>query len=260
MEEVQLQIDERGVATVLLDRPQSHHALTSAMISRLAQVAIELGSKRNLRVVVLGSKGPVFCAGADLNWMKAQFSASFEARRREALKLARMLRSWNELPLPLIARVQGNGYGGALGLMAVADNVLASRNASFTFSEVRLGLIPATISPFVLARIGVSKARERMLDASVFSAETARNLGLVNRVVEPDMMDNDVEEAVTRFLRCSPKAIARAKALLRRQTMQIDDALLELVATELAYCWESSEARHGVEAFFERRKPKWNAA
>jgi len=258
LEEVLLQIDERGVATVRLNRRRAGHALTSTMIVRLSEIATELATTREVRAVVLASSGSVFCAGADLNWMKAQFSAPFGERKAEALKLARMLRSWNELPLPVIARVQGNCYGGALGLVAVADNVIASRDASFTFSEVRLGLIPATISPFVIARIGVSGARERMLDASLFSAKTAKGHGLVSRVVEADSIDHAVSESVLRYLRCSPQAVARAKALIRRQTLQIDDDLLEMVATELANCWESAEARHGIDAFFKNSKPKWN--
>ncbi len=255
MKRVELQIDDRRVASVFLNRPHRHHALSSEMIAELSLAADKLAVPGAARVAVIASRGPIFCAGADLNWMKVQFASSREQRRQAALGLARMLSKWNELPLPVIAKVQGNGYGGALGLIAIADKVIASNGASFTFSEVRLGLIPATISPFVVARIGSAGGREVMLDASVFSAARARDLGLVNQVVPAEELGDEVERAVRQYLKCSPQAIARAKAFYRRLVYPIDERVLNLAANELAECWESSEAQAGVQAFLERRTP-----
>ena len=257
---VELRIDDRGVATVLLNRPHRHHALSSGLIAELSLTADKLVKADDLRVAVIASRGPVFCAGADLNWMRAQFAASGEDRRHEALGLAQMLKKWNDLPLPVIVRIQGNGYGGALGLISTADKVIASSQASFTFSEVRLGLIPATIAPFVIARIGLSGAREVMLDASTFSAARARELGLVSQVVPAAELDQAVERAIRQFLKCSPQAIARAKAFYGRLIAQFDQQALELAANELAACWESDEAQDGIKAFLERRRSPWDSS
>ncbi len=175
-------LDGRGVATVTLDRPDKHNALSPALVDALAATAARLGSDPAVRVVVLAASGPSFCAGGDLEWMRAQFEADRATRIAEARRLAGMLYALNTIPKPLVARVHGPAYGGGVGLMAVCDVVVARLDARFGLTETRLGLIPATISPYVVARIGEGAARALMLSGRFFDAEEAQRIGLASRV------------------------------------------------------------------------------
>lgn len=256
-ETIRIETDPRGVATLTLSRPDKHNAMNAALMSELAEAASALGSDNAVRAVVLAGEGKSFSAGADLTWMREQFEATRVQRIAEARRLAMMLKKLNELPKPLIARIQGNAFGGGLGLMAVCDTVIAVGGAKFGFTETRLGIIPATISPFVLARMGEGKARQVFMSARLFDASEARELGLVSRVVDAEKLDQAVEDEVVPYLAAAPSAVARSKALARSLGPVIDDVLIETTIERLADAWETPEARKGITAFFDKRKPDW---
>ena len=249
--------DQRGVAVVTLSRPERRNAISSEMISELASAAGEVASDPSIRAVVLSAEGDIFCAGADLDWMRSQFDAEPEEQHRQAARFARLLNTWNVVPKPVIARVQGNAYGGGLGLMAVADVVCADENARFGLSETRLGLIPATISPYLLARLGEAGARRMFLSGKPVGGREAVDLGLVSRSVPPAELDAAVKEEVDACLACAPGAVADAKAMLRRIAGEIPEELIDATAGWLAGRWQDPEAQEGMTAFFERRKPAW---
>jgi methylglutaconyl-CoA hydratase len=245
------------VATLTLERPEKHNALSAAMIAELAAAVATLGADPAARVVVLTGAGASFCAGGDLGWMRAQFEADRAGRIAEATALARVLRALDTLPKPLIGRVQGPAYGGGVGLMAVCDLCVAAEDARFGLTETRLGLIPATISPYVLARIGAPGLRRLALSGRLFDAAEAAALGLVARVVPRDALDAAVEAEAAACLAAAPGAIARAKALVRALGPRVDDAVVADTVARLADAWEDPEAREGLAAFFERRRPGW---
>ena len=207
--------DARGVATLTLARPERHNALNAAMMDELHEAARALGADASVRVVVLAAEGESFCAGGDLDWMRAQFDSDRSGRLKEAARLAEMLRVLDDLPKPLIGRVQGAAYGGGVGLMAVCDVVVATREARFALTEVRLGLIPATIGPYVVRRIGEGASRRLFFNPKAFDAEEARTFQLVSVVTEAAGLDAAVEAEVRSFLTGAPGAIAEAKALCK---------------------------------------------
>jgi methylglutaconyl-CoA hydratase len=255
-ETILLETDARGVATLTLNRPERHNALDATMIAELTEAARML-AEGTARAVVLTGAGESFCAGGDLGWMRAQFAASREARMAEAIRLAAMLRALDTLPKPLIGRVQGQAFGGGIGLMSVCDTVMAVEGVPFGLTETRLGLIPATISPYVLGRIGPGMARQVFMSGGRFDAAEALTLGLVARAVPKAGLDAAVEAAVAPYLAAAPGAVARAKALARSFAPPVDDAVLARTAAALADAWDDPEAHEGVSAFFERRKPVW---
>lgn len=259
MKTIHIEIDKRGVAVLVLNQPNTHNALSPVMIAELTQAAADLAENDAVRVVILTGSGVSFCAGGDLRWMKTQMTASREQRMTEARKLAQMLRALNELPKPLIGRVQGNALGGGVGLMSVCDVVIAAEGAKVGLTETRLGLIPATISPYVLARMGEGRARRVFMSARVFEAAEAKELGLVARSVIPEHLDLAVEAEVKPYLSAAPSAVAAAKALARALGPVIDDAVIEKTITALADTWETPNALEGVTAFFEKRKPEWTS-
>ena len=254
---IRIDTDARGVATLTLARPDKHNALNAAMIADLTEAATRLGADASVRVVVLAAEGKSFCAGGDLAWMQAQMQADRAARAREAGKLAAMLGALNSLPKPLIGRVQGPAYGGGVGMMAVCDIAVGAQDTRFGFTETRLGLIPATIGPYVVAKMGASMARRVFLSARIFDAAEAVTLGLLARAVPSDALDAAVAAEIAPYLDCAPQAVARAKGLVHHLGTPISAAQIEHSITELVTCWEGDEAREGIAAFFERRKPGW---
>ncbi|MAU97805.1 MAG: enoyl-CoA hydratase [Fulvimarina sp.] len=250
---IRIERDKRGVATLTLARPERHNAMDAAMIGELARAAVALGEDGSVRAVVLTGEGKSFSAGADLNWMKAQFDASRAERIAEATALARMLKALNELPKPLIGRINGQAFGGGLGLISVCDVAVASQGARFAFTEAKLGLIPATISPFVVAKMGGARARQVFMSARLFVAAEAVSLGLVDKAVDIDALDAAVEAEVAPYLDCVASAVGRSKALLRALGPVIDEAVVARTASALADTWETEEARSGIAAFLERR-------
>lgn len=250
-------VDDHGVATLTLARPDKHNALNGEMIAELATAAARLASDDSVRVIVLRGDGATFCAGGDLAWMQAQFSATRAERLRQARALADMLRAWNELPKPVIAAVHGNAFGGGIGLMCVCDASIAVVTAKFGLTETRLGLIPATIGPYVIARLGEGKARRIFFSPRLFGAEEARELGLVSSVIPADGFEAAITAEVTPYLSAAPHAIASAKALARHLGPVIDDAVISATIERLADTWEGAEAQDGVAAFLDKRKPHW---
>ncbi|MEL7348174.1 MAG: crotonase/enoyl-CoA hydratase family protein [Pseudomonadota bacterium] len=258
MTEVLLRSDDgRGVTTLTLNRPEKHNALDSALITALAEAAAAIAADDSVRVVVLTGAGESFCAGGDLAWMKAQAAATRAERIAEATRLASMLGTLDRLPRPLIARVQGQAYGGGLGLMSVSDTVIAARPGRFAFTETRLGLTPATIAPYVIRRMEIAKAREVFGCTKAFDAEEAVRLGLVTRAVEGTDLDAAVEAEVAPYLTAAPGAVRASKALLHALSPGPDEATVAMTIEALAERWETAEAQEGIAAFFERRRPRW---
>lgn len=254
---IRIETDPRGVATLTLARPEKHNAMSAALMTELTDAADALGADESVRAVVLAAEGKSFSAGADLAWMREQFEATRAQRIAEATRLATMLRKLNELSKPLIGRIHGNAFGGGLGLMSVCDVAIGAQGARFGFTETRLGIIPATISPFVLARMGEGRARQVFMSARLFDAAEARDLGLLARVVEADALDDAVQAEVVPYLTTAPSAVARAKALARSLGPVIDDAVIDATIERLADSWETPEAHEGISAFFDKRNPRW---
>ena len=252
-----LRSDPRGVAYLTLNTPDRRNVLSPQMIAELTEAAHSLGNDPAIRVVVLAGAGSVFCAGGDLDWMAAQIDADRPQRLREARKLADMLRALNELPKPLIGRLHGGAFGGGVGMAAVCDVAIAAVGTRFCFSETRLGIIPATIGPYVLARMGEGNARRVFMSARLFNAEEAETLDLVARgVAEPDL-EAAIEAEVVPYLACAPLAVAQAKALARALGPRIDAAVIDDSIRRLADAWEGPEAVKGIRAFLDKRPPPW---
>lgn len=257
-ETIRSETDARGVATLTLARPEKHNAMSARLISELHEAADGLAADDAVRAVVLAAEGASFCAGGDLEWMREQMAADAATRRTEARRIAYALRALDRLPRPLIARVQGNAYGGGVGLISVCDVAVAADGARFGLTEVRLGLIPATIGPYVAARLGAA-ARRLFFTPRLFGADEAVSLGLLSRAVPPAGLDGAVEAELRPCLEAAPGAVASAKALLRRLNGGVDDATIEATVDALVERWESSEAQEGIAAFFDRSAPPWAA-
>ncbi len=254
---IKIETDARGVATLWLARPEKHNALSAAMIGELTEAAGHLGTDPLVRVVVLAGEGASFCAGGDLAWMQAQIGADAATRAGSARELAAMLGALNTCPKPVIGRIHGNAFGGGVGMMSVCDVAIAAAGTRFGLTETRLGLIPATIGPYVLARMGESMARRVFMSSRLFDAEEAMRLNLVARVVAPQELDAAVEAEVVPYLSCAPGAVASAKAQARALGPKIDAETIEASIAGLVTRWESPEAVEGIAAFFEKRKPAW---
>ncbi|WP_170752174.1 crotonase/enoyl-CoA hydratase family protein [Ruegeria lacuscaerulensis] len=249
--------DTRGVATLTLNRPGKHNAMSAQMISELTQAAGQLGADDSVRVVVLTGAGKSFCAGGDLGWMQDQMAADPETRFTEARKLAEMLQALNTLPKPLIGALQGNAFGGGVGLAAVCDVAIGVDTLTMGLTETRLGLIPATIGPYVIARMGEARSRRVFMSARLFDASEAVELGLLAKVVAAVDLPEAVEAEVTPYLSCAPGAVASAKGLVRDLGPRIDDTVIDQTIRALVGRWETDEAKEGIAAFFEKRKPTW---
>lgn len=255
-ETLEVTLDARGVAQVALNRPDKRNALSARMIEDLTEVATTLG-QGGARVIVLSGQGKVFCAGGDLGWMQAQIAADRATRMAAARKLAEMLRALNEMPVPLIGRLHSAAFGGGVGLACVCDVAVAEAGTQFGLTETRLGLLPATIAPYVIARIGEGMARRVFMSARVFSATEAERLGLVARVVPEAELDAAIEAEIEPYLMAAPAAVGRAKALARALGPQIDATVIEDTIRRLADTWETDEAAEGIAAFLAKRAPVW---
>jgi len=247
-----------GVATVTLNRPEVHNAFNDAVIAELTAIFQRLGDDPAVRVVLLRGNGPSFSAGGDLNWMQRMAGYTREQNREDALGLARMLRTLNEMPKPSVAVIHGATFAGGTGLVAACDIALAADTVTFALTEVKLGLIPATIGPYVVAAMGARACRRYFLTAERFSAQEAHRLGLVHEVVPGDALEAAVEKVVGRLLEAGPRAVAESKRLIRDVTARpIDDALLADTAERIAEARASAEGREGVASFLEKRRPVW---
>ena len=256
-ETLKLATDDRGVATLTLARADKHNAMSAQMIDELTQAAAALAADDAVRVVVLTGAGKSFCAGGDLGWMQAQREMDGPTRSAEAGKLATMLGALNTLPKPLIGRVQGNVFGGGVGMASVCDVAIGVDTLKMGFTETRLGIIPATIGPYVLARMGEGRARRVFMSARLFDAAEAIDLGLLARAVPADELDGAIEAEVVPYLSCAPGAVAAAKQLARDLGPRIDAQVVEHTIAALADRWETEEAAEGIGAFFDKRKASW---
>lgn len=256
-ETISVAIDPRGVATLLLNRPEKHNAMSAQMIAELTQAAADLGDDPEARVVVLQAAGRSFCAGGDLRWMQDQMAADPQTRFVEARKLAAMLQALNQMPKPLIGAVQGNAFGGGVGLASVCDIAIGVDSLKMGLTETRLGLIPATIGPYVLARMGQAMARRVFMSARLFDAAEAVTLGLLARAVPAEQLAEAVEAEVEPYLACAPGAVASAKALALSFGDRVTDETIDATIHALVDRWETAEAQDGIAAFFDKRPAAW---
>lgn len=255
---VQTNIDERGVATVTLNNPDKHNAFDDSIIALLTAAFKEISANQNVRVMVLASTGKSFSAGADLGWMKRMASYSYEENLKDANALAEMLHALNFMPHPTIAKVQGAAFGGAVGLASCCDMVVASEKASFCLSEVKLGLIPATISPYVVNAIGLKASRRYFQTAERFFAEKAHQLGLVDEIAAVDALDETVEKLINALLANGPEAVKQAKQLAFDVAYQeVTPELMNETSKRIAAIRVSDEGQEGLTSFFEKRSPSW---
>lgn len=251
-------IDGTGVARVTLNRPDRHNAFDDDLIADLTALLKRLEQDPQVRIVVLQAIGKSFSAGADLNWMKRMAGYGFEQNYRDSQGLATLMRTLNELDRPTVARVNGAAMGGGVGLVACCDIAVAADSAVFALSEVKLGLIPAAISPYVVTAIGERAARRYFLTAERFDAQTALRLGLVHEVVPADQLDACVDGLLATMLGNGPQSMRAAKDLARFVSRgPIDDAMCDETARRIAEQRASEEGREGVAAFLEKRTPAW---
>ncbi|HEX9916745.1 MAG TPA: enoyl-CoA hydratase/isomerase family protein [candidate division Zixibacteria bacterium] len=249
---------EDAVANVILNRPEVHNAFNEVMIKELTEVFEKISKDEHIRVVVLTGKGKSFCAGADLNWMKKVISFSYEENFDDSFKLAQLFYLIYSLPKPTIAKVNGAAIGGGTGLVSVCDIVIASEEAKFSLSEVKLGLVPACISPYVIRRMGESRCREFFLTGERLSAERASKFGLVNEVVPSNDLDKAVDEKVKQLISSGPEALKCCKELLEKVPLMNLDLATSYTAEVIAKLRISDEGQEGMNAFLEKRKPKWS--
>lgn len=252
-----LSIDERGVATLTLNRPEVHNAFNAELIAQLSAAFDEVAEQA--RVLILTGAGHSFSAGADLNWMRAMADGSEADNRADARRLAAMLRKLDQLPCPTIARVNGHAFGGGVGLIACCDIAVALETASFGLTEVRLGLAPATISPFVIPKIGVKHARRFMLTGERLDAATAVRIGLITDHVPHGQLDSHIHDFLDLLLAGGPHAQAHVKELIRLVSAHSgdSDALDRQTSEMIAALRVSREGQEGLGAFLEKRKPAW---
>jgi methylglutaconyl-CoA hydratase len=255
---VQINIDPLGVATLTMNRPEVHNAFDDRLIAELTGKLRELDREHAIRAVVLAANGKSFSAGADLNWMKRMAQYSEGENLRDAVGLASLMHTLNGMTKPTVARVNGSAFGGGVGLVAACDIAVATEGAVFCLSETRLGLIPAVISPFVVAAIGERQARRYFLTAERFDAAEALRIGLVHRVVEDAELDAAVAAMLDELLKGGPRAHAAAKDLIASVSNRpIDQRVLEDTAARIARIRVSPEGKEGIAAFLEKRAAGW---
>lgn len=249
------------VARIWLNRPEMRNAIDDVFIRELAEAFTQAQAADGVRAVVLGGRGPAFCAGANLNWMKRAASFTPEQNLQDAAGLPRMLRTVADSRLPVIARIQGDVYAGGMGLVSVCDVAISADSAHYCLSEVKIGLIPATISPYVIRAMGARAAQRYFLTAERFTAAEAHRLGLVHEVVPADALDAKVDEVLKNILAAAPGAVAESKRLLRDVTGRpIDEELAAETVRRIAALRASEEGQEGLRAFLEKRKPAWTQA
>jgi methylglutaconyl-CoA hydratase len=253
-----LQINSRGVATVSLDRPELHNAFNDQMIAELIDCFHQLSKNTQVRLVVITGLGKSFCAGADLNWMKKMKDYSYEENLKDSSNLAELFTVINKFSKPTIARVNGSALGGGAGLIACCDYVIAVDTALIGFTEVRLGLVPAVISPFVIAKIGESHARATFMSGVRFDTERAMRMGLVHQISSFDKLDEDLENIINDFLQAAPLATVVAKELiLKVREFQTLEGARPYTCETISKIRSGNEGQEGMKALLEKRKASW---
>ena len=249
-----VEYDAQHTLWVTLNQPEKRNALSALMIDELTRLAKELSVCSETKAVVLRGEGSIFCAGGDLAWMQEQIHADRPTRIKEATKLANMLLAWNTLPQPLIAQVHGGAYGGGAGLCCICDVAIATNDTRFGFTETKLGLIPATIGPYVIARLGEGAARQVFMSARLFNAEEAVALGLIAKAVPEGELSEAVAAELAPYQHTVPEAVAAAKSLARSLGPVIDSQVINSTIERLADTWETESAKEAIERFFSREK------
>ncbi len=250
--------DEAGVVRVVLARPQARNAFDALMLDQLTAAIVHVSADANCRALCIEADGPVFCAGADLNWMRSSGSATLEVNRREAQRLGHLFLALSRVPCPTLAVVQGAALGGGAGLAAAVDIVIAAEGTRFGFSEVRLGIVPAVISPFALRKIGHAQALRWFQSGESFDAATAQRIGLVNELVAAEGLEACRQQVLAALRAAAPAAQRIAKQLSLAGTTQPDEELMDKLAELIAQVRSLPEAQEGLGAFLEKRPPVWS--
>jgi methylglutaconyl-CoA hydratase len=250
---IKLVNDDRGIATITLARAEKHNALNAKMMQEISSACAHLDQNTAIRAVVLAAEGNTFCAGGDLQWMKDQMTAGRAVKIEQATILANMLRDLDRLSKPLIGRIEGNAFGGGIGMMSVCDVVVAKTGIKMALTETKLGLIPATIGPFVLRRMSETYARQVFFSGKTFSTDFGLKSGLVSHACDENEIDAVVELEIKSILATQPNAVAAAKALLQNLRLKTSDEEISLSINALADCWETDEAQTQISAFLKGR-------
>ncbi len=256
---LKIERDARGVVMIVLNRPEVHNAFDEVMIREVIECFRDMGADDTVRVIIIAAEGKSFCAGADLNWMKRASEYDEDQNREDAGELALMLNAIYACPKPVIARVHGNAFGGGVGVVAAADIAVGVADAHFSLSEVKLGIIPAVISPYVIEAIGARYAHRYFISAERFSGAEAFRIGLLHDLASSEeAMDEQIATLCTALLANGPKAIESAKNLIQAVSQKsIDDELMEDTIERIAQIRSTAEAKEGINAFLEKRKPSW---
>ncbi|MEC7184126.1 MAG: enoyl-CoA hydratase-related protein [Bdellovibrionota bacterium] len=249
--------EDIGVLRVSFNRPEVRNAFNDEMIEELINLFSSIAKREDVRLVLLEGKGKAFSAGADLNWMKKMKDYSSEENKKDSERLAELFKTMNALPQPLVALVKGHTLGGGTGILSVCDFVLAEENSKFGFTEVRLGLVPAVISPFVIAKIGESQARAYFLSGEIFKADVALRMGLIHKVVPGEVFDQECERLVLEFLKAAPKASKEAKELVFRVKSLNSDELTDYTCQTIARIRTGEEGQEGMKALLQKEKAPW---
>ncbi len=249
---------DNGIVEITLNKPDIHNAFDENLIAELTAILSELESNPATRVVILNARGKSFSAGADLNWMKKMAGYSREENYRDSLKLSNLMATLYQMKCPTIVAVQGAAFGGGVGLIACCDIAIAATNAKFSLSEVKLGLIPAVISPYVIKAIGERAAKRYFVTAEMFNANKAEQLGLISEVVDASELDNKVNSIARKILSNGPDAVTHAKELINAVSDKpIDEQLKKMTAHKIADTRASTQGQEGVSAFLDKRNPNW---
>jgi methylglutaconyl-CoA hydratase len=251
---------DNHIFRISLNRPEVRNAFNDTMIAELTDVFEQIRRQKAIRVVILEGTGKVFCAGADIHWMQKMIGFTFEDNLRDAIKLANLLEAMYNCTRPIVAKVQGAAIGGGTGLVAVADIAIASEDTIFSFSEVRIGLVPACISPYVIKKVGEAHSAEFFITGERLTAQRMYEAGLVSRVVPEEDLDDELDRIVATLLRSGPKAVQMCKELVRRVPGMPMAEMKSYTARAIAELRVSDEGQEGMKAFFEKRKPKWAIA
>jgi len=248
---------DENLATLRLNRPSIANAFDDVMIAEMNSALASAKEDKSIRALVLTGEGRSFCAGAGLNWMRKMKNYSYEENLKDALALAELMYNIHTFPRPVIGRINGAAIGGGTGLVAACDIVIASKEAVFSFSEVKIGLVPACISPYVVMRVGLSRANRLFLTGDRFKAKTARKMGLVDNVADEEDLDEAVDFAINQVMFSGPEAMAISKELLRKVGNYDFGFLKQYTAEVIAKLRISEEGQEGLSAFLEKRKPRW---
>lgn len=253
---VEFSVDGR-IANVTFNRPEIHNAFNGTVIEEMSDIFAKIKANDDIRVVLLTGKGKSFCAGADLNWMRGVIKQSFDENLAESNALADLFYSIYTCKRPVIGRINGAAIGGGTGFVAVCDIAIAARSAKFSFSEVKIGVVPACIGPYVVKKMGEGKARELFITGERMNGDRAYEVGLVNRVVDDDQLDAEVDDLIRSVLTSGPEAVAMAKRLVSEVPGMTPEQFKPYTAEMIARLRVSDEGQEGMDAFLNKRKPKW---